>query len=97
MKLELKSYDQTPKDPRNGEFGANHELVTASVIYISCVKSTPGIKHFKNISFATYTYLLFIVYFSITSWICPPFESTSTDFILGQPIYSYGISGTSLS
>lgn len=67
MKLELKSYDQTPKDPRNGEFGANHELVTASVIYISCAKSTPGIKHFKNISFATYTYLLFIVYFSITS------------------------------
>lgn len=46
MKLELKSYDQTPKDPRNGEFGANHELVTASVIYISCVKSTPGIKQF---------------------------------------------------
>lgn len=97
MKLELKSYDQTPKDPRNGEFGANHELLTANIIYISCVKSTSGIKHFKNIGFATYTYLLFIVYFSRTSWICPPFESTSTDFILGQPIYSYEISGTSLS
>lgn len=67
MKLELKSYDQTPKDPRNGEFGANHELVTASVIYISCVTCVLVLRRALNILKISVLLHTRICYLSCTS------------------------------